>query len=86
MPHFHVVRGDDESPRYKSASLVVERFELVVRTPRKLGQIGLGQIELARDDCTLGAMIDRDGAKLRIVELVRSDDPEKLAILVVEPE
>jgi hypothetical protein len=79
MPHLHLVGGDDSSRGSTAAGSVVERFEVVVRTRN------LGQIELPRDESALGAMIDCNGTKLRIVEHGGSDQPGELPILVVEP-
>ena len=79
MPHLHLVGGADSSCGSTAADSVVERFELVVRT-----RTNLGQIELPRNDCTLGSKIDCNGMKLLVIEHVGPGHPGELPILVVE--
>jgi hypothetical protein len=80
MPHLYVIDGEHEPRRATAAGSIIERFELVTRDGSSLGGVGL-----ARPDWPLGAIIERDGAKLRVVEIKQSNSAQEPRILVVEP-
>ena len=79
MPHFHIV-GDDEGRPRAEAKPVLERFELVTRDGSSLGGVGL-----ARPDWPLGTIIDRDGQRFRVVEIIQATSSGEPGVLLVEP-
>jgi hypothetical protein len=80
MPHLYVIDGEQEPRRSIAADSILERFKLVTSDGSSLGEVGL-----ARLDWPLGVIIDRDGRKLRVVEINQPDAPREPRILVVEP-
>ena len=76
MAHLYVVGADGED-RPPAAT---ERFELVTGDGTSLGGVGL-----ARPAWPLGAIIERDGEKLRVVEIVQPKVAGQPKILVVCP-
>jgi hypothetical protein len=74
MPDLHLVGGNSEPARS------VERFELVTRNGRRVGDV-----ELRRPRWPLGTLIDHDARRLRVVEVMEPDSPGELRTLVIEP-
>jgi hypothetical protein len=80
MPYLYVVGGEHEPDDPDRAASTVERFELVTRDGTSLGGVGL-----TRPDWPLGAAIDRDGERFRVVEIIQPESGALPRILVVEP-
>jgi hypothetical protein len=80
MPYLYVVGGEQEPHGPGGAGSVLERFDLVTRDGDSLGGVGL-----ARPDWPIGMTIDRDGERLRVVEIIQPESHGEPRILVVEP-
>ena len=80
MPHLHVVPGDRQPAGSAATRRVSERFELVSRAGKTLGLI-----ELVQPDWPVGAIVERDGAKLHVVAVAPVRNLGEVRVLVVEP-